>query len=87
MSRINKKTYLMIVVLAAGLIAATGYYMTTNAAQRSDQNRQGRIIRGRVISTYGPVENARVRVAGEDRYARTDKRWRSKPCFSISRAS
>ena len=30
-------------------------------------------IQGRVVSQYGPLENARVRVQGDDRYALTDR--------------
>jgi hypothetical protein len=32
-----------------------------------------RTIRGRVISEYGPVENARVRVAGTETFVLTDR--------------
>ncbi len=32
-----------------------------------------RTIRGRVISEYGPVEDARVRVAGTETFALTDR--------------
>ena len=33
-------------------------------------------IQGRVTSVYGPVENARVRIAGSDKYTLTDRRGR-----------
>jgi hypothetical protein len=33
-------------------------------------------IQGRVISIYGPVENARVRIAGVDKYTLTDRQGR-----------
>ena len=33
-------------------------------------------IQGRVTSVYGPVENARVRIAGSDKYTLTDRQGR-----------
>ncbi len=45
-------------------------------AQTSSEKFKGAVFQGRVMSPYGPVENARVRVAGEDSYALTDKQGR-----------
>lgn len=35
-----------------------------------------RFIEGRIVSQYGPVEGARVRAAGDDKYALTDRQGR-----------
>ncbi|MBW2064715.1 MAG: hypothetical protein JRJ03_07230 [Deltaproteobacteria bacterium] len=45
-------------------------------AQKSAIEGPGFILTGRVISAYGPVEKARVRVAGQDDYVLTDKKGR-----------
>jgi hypothetical protein len=58
---------LLVVILAAGL------YLRIQAASAADENRPASTIRGRVISTYGPVENARVRIIGEESYTLTDR--------------
>ena len=76
MARTSKKYCLMGIAFAAVFLAAAGYYMTVSAAQTLAQNRQGTIIRGRVASTYGPVQNARVRIAGEEKYTLTDREGR-----------
>jgi len=76
MARTSKKYSLMGIAFAAVLLAAAGYYMTVSAAQTLAQNRQGTIIRGRVASTYGPVQNARVRIAGEEKFTLTDREGR-----------
>ena len=59
-----------VVFLAAGYLAASG------AARNSAENLPATVIRGRVVSTYGPVENARVRIAGEETYTLTDRQGR-----------
>ena len=76
MTGITKKSYMIRIAIAALFLAAAGYYMTANAAQSLAQNRQETIIRGRVTSTYGPVQNARVRIAGGEQYALTDREGR-----------
>ena len=76
MIRTTKKSYLIGIALGAVFLAAAGYYMTLSSAQAVNQNRKGRVIRGRVTSTYGPVENARVRIAGEETYTLTDREGR-----------
>lgn len=47
-----------------------------SAARNRAESVKGALFRGRVLSPYGPVENARVRVAGEDHYVLTDKQGR-----------
>ena len=56
----------------AGLILA-GYSIKAGIAQTSAENRPTVVVRGRVLSEYGPVENARVRIAGEENYTLTDR--------------
>ncbi|MBW2338150.1 MAG: hypothetical protein JRF47_15595, partial [Deltaproteobacteria bacterium] len=76
MTKITKKSYLTGIAFAAVFLAAAGYYMTTSAAQALTENHRGTIIRGRVTSTYGPVDKAKVRVAGEETYTLTDREGR-----------
>ena len=76
MAKITKKSYLMGIAFASVFLAAAGYYTITIAAQTVTQNRLGTIILGRVTSTYGPVDKARVRVAGEETYSLTDREGR-----------
>jgi len=76
MTGITKKSYMIRIAIAAVFLAAAGYYMTTDAAQTLTQNRQETMIRGRVTSTYGPVQNARVRIAGGEKFALTDREGR-----------
>jgi hypothetical protein len=66
----------MVIGFAAFFLLAAGSYLSTNAAQNETQTPQGMIIRGRVVSTYGPVEKARVRIAGEEKYTLTDRQGR-----------
>ena len=76
MARTSKKYSLIGIAFVAVFLAAAGYYMTVSAAQTLAQNRPGIIIRGRVASTYGPVQNARVRIAGEEKFTLTDREGR-----------
>jgi len=76
MTRTTKKSYLIGIAFGAVFLAATCFYIIVSAAQAVDQNRQGRVVRGRVTSTYGPVEKARVRIAGEETYTLTDREGR-----------
>ena len=76
MKKNNKKPYWTGVTVAVTLLAVAGYYVSTSAAQLLNRNLEETIIRGRVTSTYGPVENARVRIAGESQYTLTDREGR-----------
>jgi len=76
MAGTTKKSYLIAIAFAAVFLAAAGYYITVSAAQTVTRNRPEAIIRGRVTSTYGPVEKARVRIAGEEKYTLTDREGR-----------
>jgi hypothetical protein len=59
------------------LFIAVAFLLTAAGQPRSaDDNRPVIVVRGRVISQYGPVENARVRLAGEKNYTLTDRQGR-----------
>ncbi len=73
MAASKKTTCLMVLGFVAFFLFVAGSYLRTSAAQNETQTPQGLIIRGRVVSTYGPVEKARVRIAGEDKYTLTDR--------------
>ncbi len=60
----------MVIMLTAGL------YLLTGAAKAANENSPVGTIRGRVTSTYGPVENARVRIIGEEGFTLTDRQGR-----------
>jgi len=75
MLKINKKVVLSGLVLLVVMLAA-GYYAMTATANAADENLPSVTIRGRVTSVYGPVENARVRIIGEERFALTDRQGR-----------
>jgi len=72
MKLFSQKPYWFGIVAIIALISGTGYWVTTGAAQ----NLSGTVIRGRVTSTYGPVENARVRIRGQESYTLTDREGR-----------
>ena len=59
-----------------GVILAAGYYALTRAADASDKRPPVSMIRGRVTSMYGPVENARVRLIGSESFTLTDRQGR-----------
>jgi hypothetical protein len=72
MLKANLKFILIGSAILSGLIVA-GYSIKTSIAQTSAENRPTVVLRGRVISEYGPVENARVRIAGEEEFTITDR--------------
>lgn len=75
MKKTSKKPYWFAIAAAAVLVAAA-YYIGTSAAQVLAANQGETVIRGRVTSTYGPVENARVRLKGQEAYTLTDRQGR-----------
>ncbi len=75
MNKIANKRLLTGIMVCVVLLAA-GYFVTAGSAGSSTENRRGTIIQGRVVSTYGPVENARVRIAGEETFTLTDREGR-----------
>jgi hypothetical protein len=75
MRKVNLK-YILIGAAVVSVFMAAGYFITAGSAQTADDNGPGIVIRGRVISAYGPVENARVRVAGDENYNLSDRQGR-----------
>ena len=75
MNKIAKK-HLILGIIVCGVFLAAGYFVATGTAGSAAENRNGTIIQGRVVSTYGPVENARVRIAGAETYTLTDREGR-----------
>ena len=73
MLKVNLKFILIGLAIFSGLMMA-GYSIKASIARTSEDNRPRVVIRGRVISQYGPVENARVRIAGETNFTLTDRR-------------
>ena len=71
-----KFKFIFVGAAAISLFVAAGYLKTAGYAQTDDDNRPGIVIRGRVVSAYGLVENARVRVAGDENYTLTDRQGR-----------
>lgn len=72
MLKANLKFILIGSAILSGLVVA-GYSIKASIAQTSDDNRSTVVVSGRVISEYGPVENARVRIAGEEDFTLTDR--------------
>ena len=75
MNKIAKK-HLILGIMVCVVFLAGGYFVATGTAGSAVENRNGTIIQGRVVSTYGPVENARVRIAGAETYTLTDREGR-----------
>jgi hypothetical protein len=67
------KKYISITVAIAIIVLILAIHGNQSPAQTAGEKFEGAMLQGRVVSPYGPVENARVRVAGEDRYTLTDK--------------
>jgi hypothetical protein len=63
-----------IIVIAVLLIVF--YLKKPGSVQAAAEKLTGPVIRGRVMSTYGPVENARVRIIGTDNFTLTDRQGR-----------
>ncbi|MFC1822334.1 multiheme c-type cytochrome [Thermodesulfobacteriota bacterium] len=72
---IIKKHLLMAILSSVVVVILVGAIAYSLAETRLAQSRGAR-IEGRVMSVYGPVENARVRVAGDEKYTLTDRQGR-----------
>jgi len=68
----KKKTFLLILG-ALAIFSTIVYFEKMSAARTGIPERRNAGIQGRVISAYGPVENARVRVPGHEKFALTDR--------------
>ncbi len=72
----RRKIYISIgLILALGVLVVLSFKKPGSAQTRPSSTRD-RTIHGLVISKYGPVENARVRVAGTETYTLTDRQGR-----------
>ena len=69
----NRKKHTYTIFVLFMVLLAVVYFQKLSPAQTSNEDLEGTIIQGRVVSPYGPVENARVRVAGEAEFTFTDK--------------
>jgi hypothetical protein len=49
------------------------YFEKPGLAKTRLDKETGATVKGRITSVYGPVENARIRVAGIEKYALTDR--------------
>jgi hypothetical protein len=76
MKKFSRKPYWYGIAAAAALLAAAFYFASIGAAQVQAADQAVKVIRGRVTSTYGPVENARVRIKGQEAYTLTDRQGR-----------
>lgn len=72
----NTKNIVFWGLILSVVMLAAGYYVMTGAADAADNNPSSVTIRGRVTSIYGPVENARVRIIGEESFTLTDRQGR-----------
>jgi len=68
----TRKKLILIVIALLLIFSVVIYLEKQSTAQSVSGNPQGTTIKGRVVSRYGPVKNARVRVAGDERYALTN---------------
>ncbi|NIR17399.1 MAG: hypothetical protein GWN86_27210, partial [Desulfobacterales bacterium] len=69
------KNKLVIISIASVIIFSVLIYLERHSTAETQWGEtHGSRIHGRVISTYGPVKNARVRVAGDEKYALTNSR-------------
>ncbi len=71
-----RKHYTIVVIAISLSCMVIFYFAKLSLAKTKINEETGRTIKGRVISVYGPVENAKVRVAGEEKYTLTDKQGR-----------
>ncbi len=58
------------------IVASAAWLPAANRALPPSSDIMGPTVTGRVVSEYGPVENARVRIAGETGHALTDRQGR-----------
>ncbi|UCB48050.1 MAG: hypothetical protein JSW56_12955 [Deltaproteobacteria bacterium] len=70
----RRKKSLFIALASILIVSVITYLQEKGSAQTWSGAAQGKRIHGRVISRYGPVKNARVRVAGDESYALTNTR-------------
>ena len=74
--KMARKKSIFIAAILLALLSVTVSLKYLNASKAPGKEVSGVVVRGRVISTYGPVENARVRLAGDESYTLTDREGR-----------
>ncbi|MEJ2657402.1 MAG: carboxypeptidase-like regulatory domain-containing protein [Desulfobacterales bacterium] len=67
------KKYAFVLILLLLLFSFIYYSVIDSFGKTQTEDINLKTIQGRVTSAYGPVENARVRIAGDDKYALTDR--------------
>jgi len=70
---VNLLIMITLIILFSGMISGV-----MRSARANSDTQTGMVIEGRVMSTYGPVKNARVKIAGESAYTLTDSEGRYK---------
>jgi len=70
------KKYTFVVMLVLLLFSFIYYFEKNSFAKTTQKDINGTTIQGSVVSVYGPVENARVRFAGDEKYTLTDRQGR-----------
>ena len=72
----KKPTFIAIAAILLALLSVTVSLKYLDASKSPGKEVPGIVVRGRVMSTYGPVENARIRLAGDESYTLTDREGR-----------
>jgi hypothetical protein len=71
---LNKIRTITLLGIGMLVIFATGYRLIAfDNADAAARNTGNRTVTGRIVSQYGPVPDARVRVAGDEKYTLTDR--------------
>jgi hypothetical protein len=71
-----KKILPFAAIMLIAVLLIVFYLKKPGGVQAAAENHTGSLVRGRVISNYGPVETARVRIIGEENYTLTDRQGR-----------
>lgn len=71
-----KKNAFLLILFALMIFSTVVYSEKKSPARTNGLQTQNLGIQGRVMSIYGPLENAKVRIPGHDKYALTDRAGR-----------
>jgi hypothetical protein len=71
-----KENAFLLTFFAVVIFSIMIYFGKESPAQTGALEMQNPGVQGRVMSIYGPLENARVRVPGHEKYALTDRQGR-----------
>jgi len=72
----RRKTVFFVTLGLLTIFTAVYLWAASTTARSATKNTSNRRIQGRVISEYGPVHNARIRVAGDELFTTTDRQGR-----------